>query len=254
MASPVPNHQKLIVPSKNFHPSKQNYGRDMRAIEQWANEGIVRSLHAGSGITLNPADGIDMGQGIEISAAGGGGASIGFWGLAGGGDGLMQTGSYFGGFFNGNTPNTYPNYNLTPLVAPPGGGTVFSGTQSFGMGWFATASGGSTNISACLLPQIQAPTFTGGPMQMGLLIVWAASIDGNDAAHATITVPLTTITSGFNIQFVDTDFTPSIDAGSDLTWTAGSGINGNGWVSASGKPYLGGYYGDVIFSTVTAFT
>lgn len=71
----APNHQKLIIANKNYKGVNDPYARDMRAIEMWANEGIVRKLIAGTNVTLTPSSGVDAGTGIEISATGGGGTT-----------------------------------------------------------------------------------------------------------------------------------------------------------------------------------
>lgn len=66
----------LLIPRKTQKPVQQpDYGTDMRAIEQWAmqvaKQNPIIELVAGTGITLNPTDG--LGPTVEISASGTGG-------------------------------------------------------------------------------------------------------------------------------------------------------------------------------------
>ena len=158
MATMPPNHQKLIVTGKN--KKADEYGTDMRTIEQWANEGIVRSLHAGSGITLNPSTGVDTGTGITISSSGGG---LNYGTL------LMNVGPEDYGI-----QNPLGGVYLAAADMASGGGLAYvpmvsKGTPAgtpFGTqvaaqittSWLSYVGPGQ---SACLLPVLTAPTFTG---------------------------------------------------------------------------------------------
>lgn len=65
----APNQNKLIIPGKNSVGANPGYATDMRTIEQWANVGIIRSLKAGTNVTIDNPDGPTP----TINASGGGG-------------------------------------------------------------------------------------------------------------------------------------------------------------------------------------
>jgi len=244
MGTMPPNHQKLIVTGKNKQAS--DYGKDMREIEMWANEGIVRSLHAGSGITLNPTDGVDTGTGITINATGGGGGtSVGYLIMyAGPDDALIPNQVVWTGIGGNPEGSGIDLQSFIPLFSNATGSDVLI---AFGSGWLAKVA---ASDSAALLPEFTAPTFTGGP------IIISCEINAANAAFNQFAMYQNggiSFTSGEDYQFLNTDFT-GISSGGDLTMTAGSGNSGNGLVSAAGGVYWGGIAGYVTIPTGTTFT
>jgi len=246
MGTMPPNHQKLILTNKNKGTPEDAI--DKREMEMWANEGIVRSLHAGSGITLSPSTGVDTGTGITISSSGGGGgSSVGIFGLSAGPDSLTGT------FLSPNLltlawPNYIPHYLLNP------DGTILTGAAAVGAGWvaFIGASSPASNNSVNLLPILQAPDFTGAAtISVDQLYMGAQSTDGVNQARYHFTSPFT-MTSGENYQTVAADWTVDWNNGGDLTMTAGTGDTGNGLVSsAATATYLAGVWGEVLYTGAT---
>jgi hypothetical protein len=234
MTTPQPNHQKLLITGKG--KSNSISGTDGRIIEQWANEGIVRKINAGTNITTDPANGVDMGQGITINATGGGsGISADFFVMTAGPDAVD-----FG------TPSPY-GIVFGPLSW--GGGVLFQST------WPVLSNDGSrlTNVyyslasswlwdifsgdSACVLPEIDAPTWTGPDIGIAATIQALAFDESDEAIYQTSGM---TISSGASFQFTAADFTNVIQNGSGgLVLTAGSGPHGNGLVSTGGNVYFG---------------
>jgi hypothetical protein len=225
-----PNHQKLIIPGKNSTGAHPGYATDSRTIEQWANEGIVRKLIAGSGVTLSPSDGIDMGQGVEVSASGGGGTNMGILTLSGGYDGL-DDGPIWG--VSAPSPTSDADVFMFPDAPRMGGPTNYS---NGGFGWFVFSNAG---LSVNLLPEIFVPAFTGATGLGVLVEMWAWSIDGTNGAHYYVNTgsPLD-FASNTNYQLQPTDLVEDFNFGGDLTMTAGSGSSGNGLITASGIPYI----------------
>lgn len=246
----APNHQKLIIPGKNAHGGHTGYPSDMRAIEQWANEGIVRKLIAGSGITLNPASGVDNGNGIEVSASGGAGLNYGtLTVLAGPEDYGIQT--PLGGFYMANNQMDGNGTCLVPMVSKATPALAPSQVQAqITTSWVSYVGPGQ---SACLLPVLIAPTFTGATsIEVALYLNAVAVTSTTDLLaakeqqySANTTGPLNIqLTSGMTYQTLTTDFPAHLwGTGGDLTFTPGSGPTGNGWVSTSGDYY---YFGSVV--------
>lgn len=241
----APNHQKLIVPGKNSQGGNAGYATDMRTIEQWANEGIVRKLIAGSGITLDPSSGVDAGQGIEITSSGGGGSTPpGFLKLISGPDGaeLLATALIFGPSDPG-----HPDTSWWQLFSNPG---AFIVDQTIGSGWFVAANGGE---SASILPEVDTPAFTGGSGTIGFdLVIAAAALDYSNYLIAESSSVL--VGPSTHYQFLDTDFSVLSSGPGDFALTAGSGESGNGIVTAGGVIALGCMYGTVSIPAGTTFT
>jgi len=240
-----PNHQKLIVTGKNKKAT--DYGTDMRTIEQWANEGIVRSLHAGSGITLSPSTGVDTGTGITInSTGGGGGTSVGYFAMYAGPDGnAIELHAFYMGMGGGQVDDALSNLQAQIPVFSNATGT----TQwvSFGSGWMTKAGvGESVNV----LPEFTAPAFTGGPILVACEIAAGNATMSN---YAIFTAGVS-FTSTEDYQFQSTDFATEGHAGADLSLVNGSGQTGVGIVSAAGGVYWGGITGAFQIPTGTTFT
>jgi hypothetical protein len=68
-----PNTNKLIIPNKNYTPTQQKYGQDMRTIEQWAS-GSVRSVVAGTNVSVDDTD--PQNPVVSSTGSGGGYASL----------------------------------------------------------------------------------------------------------------------------------------------------------------------------------
>jgi len=241
-----PNHQKLIVTGKNKKAS--DYGTDMRTIEQWANEGIVRSLHAGSGITLSPSTGVDTGTGITITATGGGGGtSVGYWSMyAGPDENAIELHAFFMGMGNATSGTALGLLqSVIPVFSNATGSDVW---VSFGAGWMTKAGvGESVNV----LPEFTAPAFTGGPIDLGCEIAASNATFSNYAIFASNPI---SYTSTEDYQLQTTDFTTQGHAGADLSFVNGSGQSGNGIISAAGGVYWCGISGAFQIPTGTTFT
>jgi hypothetical protein len=249
-----PNHQKLIVPGKNFHPSKQNYGQDMRTIEQWANEGIVRKLIAGSGITLDPINGVDMGNGIEISSSGGGGSAVSVGTLVTNlmPDEFTLPGLFVNlGAFGPISPSGDIGEEDWQLIASGATGVHQHGQKiMIGTGWFTDVGAGT---SVAILPQFAAPLMTGPLPGLNIVVIMAASdaLFGNSLLYQSNNINLA---SGATYQLLDTDFNLLDSSGTDLVLTAGSGFSGNGLVSQGGGIYWAGISAQVSWVSDTVFT
>ena len=239
MATMPPNHQKLIIPGKNQQAS--DYGKDMRELERWANEGIVRSLHAGSGITLNPSTGVDTGTGITISASGGGGSVLGHCTLESGPD-FAEINSQ--AVFLGPTglSNTYFSYQ--DLQSNSGASAVF---YTMASSWIVAVLAGE---SVCIFPTFFAPAFTGGPLFVEFqLMMW--SIAETNVAIFQATHSFTT-TASYQLQ--NTDLATIVNGGGDLSIVAGGGDTGTGIVSAAGGFYIVGVTLEISVPSPTTFT
>lgn len=234
----APNHQKLVVTQKNLPVSSGNYAKDMRTIEMWANEGIVRKIIAGTNVTTDPTDGVDMGQGVTVNSTGGGGASV---------DGLLETTLFpEDSFLPFNVISLGP---MNPIfTSGSDGGQVWNLPNNahgnvpaftFGNSWFFTASAG---ISVCLLPSFTFPVWSGS--DMGLNVMMAAT-DLTQTNYALWEATYTTITSGDSFQSAAADFSLVNSNGIDLTMTAGSGFSANGLVTTAGGIYIGSIWGNV---------
>jgi hypothetical protein len=246
MATKPPNHQKLIVTGKNKKAA--DYGTDMRTIEQWANEGIVRSLHAGTNITLDPTDGVDTGTGITISASGGGSStSVSFVEMTAGPDDFVDhsTAIWFGqgGGYSGLS-------DLQSFIP------IFSSATdniwiAFSAGWMAPPG---PTYSACVLPEFAVPAFTGGPLTIFLTMNAATAIYSDFAIYSTDATPVS-YTTGEDYQFQPSDFDyNSVHPASNLTMTAGSGPSQNGLVLTNAGIYFGGVTGQIYVPAGTTFT
>jgi hypothetical protein len=244
-----PNLQKLIITNKNYHPSKERYATDMRTLEQWANEGIVRKLIAGSNITLTPSSGVDAGTGIEIAASGGGGTglSAGVVSMQAGPDSTLADidAIWFGiggeGFISGGDLTSY-----FPIFSRSSESVI----TSFGAGWFAPPG---PTYSACILPVFTMPAFTGGPITMQCAINAANATFSQFAVYEMETTTIT-FTTGETYQTQNTDFDYGASHGGDLTLTAGSGLSQNGLVTSVASPYWGGVSGYFTCAAGTTFT
>jgi hypothetical protein len=241
-----PNLQKLIITNKNYHPSKERYATDMRTIEQWANEGIVRKLIAGSNITLTPSSGVDTGTGIEIAASGGGsGLSAGFVNMIAGPDDFDDHVSaiWFGigaGYAYGDLNSFFPIFSSSTVQT----------VVSFAAGWFAPPG---PTYSACILPTFTVPAFTGGGITMQVNIN-AANVGFTDFAIYEQDVNVITFTSGETYQLVPSDFDTHSSGGTDLVMTSGTGPTQNGLVTTAGGKYFGGVSGYFTIASGTTFT
>jgi hypothetical protein len=234
MATNPPNHQKLIVTGKNAKAS--DYGKDMRIIEQWANEGIVRSLHAGSGITLNPATGVDTGTGITISAAGGSSLTYSFFTWTSGEDSANTTPPVW---LSGNDPGDIGATGL-PLFSTGASGGPF--TYTFGLSYITFPIAGQ---SVSYLPILNAIFYSSGSVSSTWQMTTLALDFSNFYTTTPNNVPIPTATP---FQLTDTDFAPLVPVvgGGDISLVAGAGTSGNGLVSAAGgKTYFTSITGSV---------
>lgn len=182
---------------------------------------------------------------------GGGGLSVGMFSLSAGPDSMGDNTTNDGGVLMGPSfLDVFPNMNLTPLYIPYPSGTF--GVLPFGLGWaIATAPG----ASACIFPELTAPTFTGGPITVQLCM-GAVSVDNTEQVQVQTAFPGISLTSGETYQLAITDVSVSFHnfgVSPDLTLTAGSGDTGNGLVAASAKTYLGAVWGTVNYGAVTAW-
>jgi hypothetical protein len=241
MATKPPNHQKLIVTGKN--KKADDYGTDMRQIEQWANEGIVRSLHAGSGITLNPSTGVDTGTGITISSSGGGGGGANANLLLTSGADIFQFGAQLV-FLGSSEPTTF-GQSWWPMFDNSSGADRFYTPAS---NWIVAVLGGQ---SVCVFPQVDAPFFTGGPIGISFQMQTWAINETNVAIYQTNPI---NFTSGMTYQTQNTDFTLIVNGGGDIVLTAGSGAHANGLVSTAGGFYIASVTTQVTIPTGTAMT
>lgn len=250
-----PNLQKLIIPGKNSSGAHPGYATDARTIEQWANEGIVRKLIAGSGITLTPSSGVDAGTGIEIAASGGGG---------GGEPGIMSMFAlpessligtprlvYLGADSTGNAGGTISlGQSDIALWSNPPIGALYT----FGVSWFVSLSYGGVGPapSVNILPEFIAPAFTGGPLSL-TVNMGATNMANTQAFHAEGAFSLTT---GQDYQTQTTDYSLTSNIGTHLSFVNGSGQNGNGIVlsTASADQFLCSIWGDVTVPLTTTIT
>lgn len=174
----APNHQKLVITKKTLPLSSGNYQTDMRTIEQWANEGIVRKLIAGSGVTLDPSSGVDAGNGIEISASGGAGGGTGLWQLTSGPDPASFGNPPFGVLLSGTSfPNSGGALGVSSWLTmdQPGAGPV--GEYAFVNSWWWNFFGAQDVVT---YPSLLVPAFT-GTIKVSFTIM-AAAPDFTDAA------------------------------------------------------------------------
>lgn len=238
------NHQKLIIPGKNSRGAHPGYSQDARAIEMWANEGIVRKLIAGSGVTLNPSSGIDAGLGIEISASGGGGGGTpSLVTLIAG----MDTNDYPFGVFTMPTDPSTEGASYWPVWSNSTAAPVL---YMMGASWFCIVNGGD---SVNLLPTVTVPGFTGGPLTYELYMASADATFTNLAMYrGTIT-----LTTGATVQIASSALSaiPGGTATGDLSLVAGTGDSGNGFVSAAGGiSYWCSVVGRIAVPAGTTFT
>ena len=241
MATKPPNHQKLIITNKN--KGTREDATDKREIEMWANEGIVRSLHAGSGITLNPSTGVDTGTGITISSSGGGGGANANAILVAGGD-SAEYGSQLV-FLGESTPNTL-GFSYWPLFDNSSGADRFYTPAS---NWIIAVLAGE---SVCFLPEFRAPFFTGGPIGVTFQMQTWSINETNVVIYQTNPI---NFTSGMTYQTQNTDYVLIVNGGGDITLTAGSGFTGNGLVSATnGAFYIASVTTEVAIPTGTTMT
>ena len=240
MATMPPNHQKLIVTGKN--KKADEYGTDMRTIEQWANEGIVRSLHAGSGITLSPSTGVDTGTGITISSSGGGGGSA---------NGILVATADVNEFghqlvYLGPSTPTTVGFSYWTFFDNSTGANRFSTPAS---NWIVAVLAGE---SVCVFPEFRSPYFTGGPISVFFQMQTWAINETNVAIYQTNPI---TFTSGMTYQTQASDYILIVNGGGDITLTPGSGLSGNGLVSATnGAFYIASVTTQVTIPTGTTMT
>jgi hypothetical protein len=228
MTTPQPNHQKLLITGKG--KSNSISGTDGRIIEQWANEGIVRKINAGTNITTDPANGVDMGQGITINAMGGGSGN----------------GPYFIDLYSGMDEEAGPAGSFSPgsgifigpngeySVLSPSSWTVFNTSDAagytFASSWIVFPSSGQ---SVSVLPEITMPAYTytilHGPCSVTIVInAWGFdSVNAACYASSIVQVPPSAST-----QPPSSDYNPIFTMGSDLSLVSGTGFIGTGIVSA----------------------
>lgn len=243
----------LLIPGKNALGS--SYLRDSQTIEQWARQPI-QQLKAGSGITLSPASGLATdknGNGpnpITISSTGGGGGvTVSMFIFDTGPDSLGDNTTQNGGaFFGGNLPGVAPNDSYVPMMLGVAPHSV-TGFMTFGLGW---AIAGSPGSSVVYLPFFTVPTFTGGPIIVSASI-GAISADNSNQGQWFLS-PQLSMTSGQSLQTTAADWTNSFNNAGDLSFVAGTGDSGNGIVQASSRTYLGGIWGTIDYTAVTAWT
>jgi hypothetical protein len=230
-----PNHQKLVITGKGKKDTIS--GTDARTIEQWANEGIVRKLIAGPGITLDPATGVDTGTGIEISSSGGGSGSS--WSIAtahAGPDSLaVPPGSYIPSNFSGTGFEPFATgAQPFPIVSIPTLGVTQYTQQSWGQSWYCLTNPGTTITT---FPGLGVDGWTPNPgtdLTITALIMAADSQWLN--AYVIQSIQQTISPSGGTYIFTETDFTSGMtinNYGTDLSLTS------VGLVSAGGGLYYG---------------
>jgi hypothetical protein len=218
----APNLQKLIIPGKN--DKKVGYPTDMRTIEQWANEGIVRKLIAGSGITLDPSSGVDAGTGIEIASSGGSSSTdTGFFITAMGMDANDWDSS---GIYLGPAETQTNGQAFWPILD----NTSASSPRHYDLfgSWMMEGNAGD---SVCFLPILTSPDFT-GHATLGYNI----QIQAMDATLANLAIynATGTIAPSTTVQPASSTYSGFVLAGSDLVLTAGTGDSGNGLVTSGG--------------------
>lgn len=237
--SPV---KKLFIPNKNMPAfTKQAYGTDMRAIENYVNA----LQTGGGGITeITSTDGTVIitdptGPITDLSAPGGGGGSvsIGEWVLTTGPDIRAISGSDpFGLPFSGMA-NPPAGVDLTShwLTKSPPSGVSFS-QWTFTTSWQYQVAGG---WSVCFLPIIASPAFTGVSTIDFSFTIYAFAPDFLDAAIWQ--TDFISIGPSNFYQTLDTDFVNNIGPPfGDLSLQPfGTAFEGNGIVSAAGDVYMG---------------
>jgi hypothetical protein len=249
----TPNHQKLIVTNKQLPLSSGNYRTDMRTIEQWANEGIVRKIIAGTNVTTSPADGVDEGQGVTINATGGGGGATPGYGVL---TAMMDEELWpFALFLGATGTSSEGSYQLGPLY-----GTYPLGTPSeaegffFGTSWVVETGEGGLSVN--VLPIWDMPSFTNAgsdPIEIEFFF-GATDLSGSFTNYG-VYEGLVNLTSGESYQTQLTDLTPLFGGVSgDLSLVAGTGLSGNGLVSEGGSVlYLASVTGRVGIPAGTTF-
>lgn len=237
--------KRLFIPQKtSFDPKSWLEG--MRTLE---NFNPINKLVAGSGVTLNPADG--SGPEVEISSSGGGGgSSVGMLLTDCGMESLGDNTDNNGGIFLGvGFDQAFPNTLTTYLISP--NGTVGANQIKFGFAWAISNPGTGGAIS--LLPKFYAPDFTGATdINISAVILGAMSTDNTNQAKWVAEGPFA-IPSGGTYQTLNTDFTNEFINGTDTgALAAGSGDSGNGIVSnGANLTYLGSMYAIVDFTGAT---
>jgi hypothetical protein len=238
------NPKKLFIPRKNTKPKDKDLNQNdadinWRAIENWANDlNPILQLIAGSGITLNPTDG--LGPTVTISSTGGGGtpSSVTLQASCDSND-IPATMLPLG-----PSDFTNPGNSYWPIWTNTSGGTAHF---SIGAGWMTDVNAGD---SVNIFPYVAIPPFTGGPIGVQI-IFWAAAFDLsnyiNYSGFHSFVAPTT-------YQFVAGDFVFQAGGGADLSLVAGAGTSGVGLVSAAGSiVYWAGVGGVVSVPTGTTF-
>lgn len=248
----APNNQKLIITKKNLPPSSGNYATDMRTIEQWANQGIVRKLIAGTDITLDPSSGIDDGNGITINSTGGGGGS----GVSPYGTctcGMDSAIAPFAQWLGPTDLSFQSTFTLGPWPSPIPG--TVGQHYTFASSWITGT--GSPGVSMLTLPEFFVPQFT-TPHGTGIEILFyigAWDFDSSYTNYAQYSGLITIADPGdTNVQATTADLTAVEPASGDLSLVNGSGFSGNGLVSgAAVTAYICSIAGSVDFPGGTTF-
>lgn len=181
---------------------------------------------------------------------GGGGVSLAYLAVSTGPDSMGDNTTNDGGAIMGpSLLDVFPNQNMTPMFLPAPA-SLF-GVIPFGFGWVVSTGGGG--VSVVVLPELQAPTFTGGPINVKLVMA-AVSVDNTNQGQWQTTFPGINLTSGETVQLSAADFSESFNNAGDLSLVDGSGDSGNGIVAASNKTYLGAVWGEIAYGAVTAWT
>jgi hypothetical protein len=244
----APNHQKLVVTNKQLPLSSGNYRDDMRTIEQWANEGIVRKLIAGSNITLTPSNGVDQGQGIEIAASGGGGGALpAYGGLTCG----MDSSQYPFAQWIGPTD---PSFTNACQIGPLQQDEPTAVHYTFATSWITAV--GIAGLSVLTLPEFSLPAFSNAGSNPILFTFYIGAWDFDTSFtnyaqyEGTVSIPV----AGGSVQCTVGDLTAIEAASGDLSLVAGSGQSGNGLVSAgAGLSYIASISGAADVPAGTTF-